>query len=339
MIRGYDARSWHRLVTMVAPGLVSRPPSERARRDDTRGGLVLALFDDDLLVHAVHTTRGPVEVDAWDGPSTLTAMMDATGARFGAAARVGAIETLLERLGGRVHPDDDVAEVVTTALGAVRELVDDGALVLRPSLPGGVPLPSADVLRRGWNVLLPPGQALVLALYGDGGLDTCAVVSRDARGRLVVEGPESLAALTGPLSGDPWRDHRRVREAVERARGPLAFGLFAPTSVVERLLRDETPGAWAGAIAARAVVAEPLPAWLAIAAGAGAARRAASVARSTLGGSRWFEPLARRVRDAVDRAAELDPAAMTGPELLQALASLLRVSATRPEDTRDDDAG
>lgn len=335
MIDGFDARSWHRLVTLVAPGLVSRPASQRSRNDSRLGGITLVLFEDTSVLHAVHTTRGAIETRAWEGPETLGALMEATGSHFAVAARVGAIDTLLDRLGGRLAFDDDFAEVVTTVVGAVRELVDEGALVLRPSLPEGVPIPSAEVLRKTFDLFVAPGQAVVIALFDQGSLDTCALLSRDTSGRVSLGGPQTLTALTGPLTGQPHIDHLRIRQAIERAHGPLTFGLFARTSVVENLLRDGTPGVWAQAIAARMITVDPLPAWLALAAGAGAVRRAVTFARDTVGNPTWLDPFARRLRETVDRAVAVDPTMQSGPVLLRSLAVLLRASVTRPEDTRD----
>ena len=72
-LRGFDARSWHRLVTLVAPGFASHAPASREREARSEGGLLFVLYGEAGVVRALHSLRGAVELPMWAGPSSLEA--------------------------------------------------------------------------------------------------------------------------------------------------------------------------------------------------------------------------------------------------------------------------
>lgn len=285
-IEGFDARAWHRLVTLVAPGLASRAPHEHDARAAEEGGTLLVLYHETRVLRALHSHRGVVRESQWPGREGLASLAEKHGARFVLAAEVGALEEWYERIGGRLTRDDGASTTVLVCTGALRELYDEGELHFWPSiLPSGVPLPTAAVLARSFDFLLPEGRCALLALFADDALETAVLVRRNGGSIDRVYGPEALRSMMGPIGGDFRRDHKIMRAAIERAVGPLAFALSAETSTVHRLLRAETPGAWAAALATRDLIADPMPAWLAVTAGAGAARAAAGGVRTALGSS------------------------------------------------------
>ncbi len=335
---GFDARSWHRLVTLVAPGWSSHPPYAHARRAAGDGGVLVVLHRDDKIVRAVHSLRGAVQVDAWPGAEGLEALAKEHGARFAMAAEVGALEELGERVGGRLAPGDDIWATALIVAGSIRELVDQGRVVLLPKFSAGVPLPPPEVLRKAWDHVLPEGNAAVLALFDDGELDSGVAVVR--RGGHVdhVYGPEGIITMTGPLGGDFRRDYRIVRASVERELGPLAIGMYTTTHTLRELLRSEVPGAWARAIAARDIVVDPIPSWMSVAMGASVFRAAAAQSRSIRTGLELLgriTPFARRVRELSEVFGDFDLRHVLGFDPLDLLAGVLRRSSTAQRN--DDD--
>ncbi len=336
---GFDARSWHRLVTLVAPGLGSHPPYAHARRAGERGGMLVVLYHAGRVLRAVHTQRGVVAAEVWPGPEGLEALAQAHGTRFAVAAEAGALEELGERVGGRLHAGDDPWATVLIVAGAVRELVDEGQVHLVPRVSTAVPLPPADVLRRAWDHVLPEGRTAVVALFDRDELDTAVVVRRQGAGLDRVYGPEALRTMVGPLGGDFRRDYRVLRAAVERDLGPVAAGLYTTTAALRGLLQSAVPGAWARAIAARDVVVDPLPPWMAVAAGASALRAAAAQSRRVMAGLELLglmTPLARRVREIGEMVGEIDLRGVLGFDPLEVLGGLLRRSSSAEHPDEDE---
>jgi hypothetical protein len=297
-VAGFDARSWHRLTTLVAPGLASRAPHQFDARAGEPGGSLVVLYRDTRILRALHTHRGVVDASTWAGPSELGTLSQTHGARIAVAAEAGALEELYERLGGRLRSHDDAATTLLTCLAAARELIDEGALHIWPRLfAERIPLPTPAVLGRAFDFVLPRDKACVVVLFDGDVLDTAVLVHRDGSAIDHVYGPEVLREITGPLGGDFHRDHRVVRGAIERHVAPLSFGLYSETATLAALLRSTTPGAWAAALAVRDVVLDPMPAWAAVAAGAGVFRAAAhsSGLLQKLGALSGVSPTFRRI--------------------------------------------
>jgi hypothetical protein len=335
-IEGFDARSWHRLITLVAPGLTSYAPASNERGARTTGGFLFVLYDDDGVVSALHSLRGAVTLDAWGGPASLEACADALGSRFGLAARVGAIEALYEQLGARLQHDDDPWELVLLAASAVRELMDHGVMHLVPASRTPVPLPPMEFVRAAWDHVLPDGHAFALVLFDGIDVETALVARRRGAGLDLCLGPESLRRMVGPLAGDLRHDFRAVRTAIEREVAPLSCGVFMATDTLRALLLSDASGDWARAIARREAVIAPMPPWVAMAAGAGALRHAASRSRRVVAGIDFADllgPIARRAQELLDG---VDLRAMLGFDPLELLGALLRQSrsANTPDDTR-----
>lgn len=338
-IEGFDARSWHRLLTLVLPGLASHPPQAWTTegRERARGGVVVVMLDGsgDGARLALHSARGALSTEGWTSPRELDAFAQRHGARFAVALREGALETLYERVGGRLTLDDDTWTTLWVVVGALRELLDERAIYAVPTLPSAIPLPPADALRAGWDRVLPPGHGVVVALFDEGRLDTGLVAHREGAGLTFVHGPEVIARVAGPLRGDPAVDHRAIRAACDAWAGPLALGLFARTESLRALLRDATPGAWAQAIASREVVFDPWPAWVGLFVGADAVRLVARNVRDVATLLDAAAPFAVAARSFADRFGVPDLRTVFGFDPLDVLSSLLRRSGT---DIDDDEA-
>ncbi len=338
-VTGFDARSWHRLVSLVAPGLSSHAPAARERGVRTVGGLLFVLYDESGVVRALHSLRGAVELPTWRGPSDLEACAKSLDTSFAVAAEAGAIEELYERVGGRVHVGDDAWETLLIVLGAAREMADEGELRMIPTMARGVPLPPPDVVRRAWDHVVPDGHALVLALFEGVELETAMVLRRRGAGVDAVLGPEALRRMVGPLGGDFRRDFRVVRAAVEREVAPVSCGVFAPTSTLRDLLISDESGAWARALATREVVVDPMPPWIAMAAGAGALRAVGKRSREVLLGIEalgLLGPFASRAQRVGDLLASVDVRALLGFDPLDVIGTILRGSSTAREPADDD---
>lgn len=344
-IRGFDARSWHRLVTLVAPGLASRAPHEFAARATEEGGTLLVLYHQTRILRAIHTHRGVVDAAVWPGPENMEALARAHGARFVLAAEAGALEELYERLGGRLRIDDDAITLSLVTLGALRELHDEGELHFWPRwIDQRIPLPTPAVLHRMFDFLLPDGQCAVITLFDRAEIDTALLIRRRGEALDRVYGPEALKDIVGPLGGDFRRDYRIIRTAVERTMGPLALGLFAETATIHSLLRTDRPGAWAEAIALRDVVIDPMPLWLAAAASAGVVRAAANRSRGLITGLGLLgalSPTMRRLREMADAVTDavtgFDFERVLGFDPLRVLAQILRRSSPSGSQPRDHD--
>lgn len=335
-IEGFDARSWHRLLTLILPGIASHPPQAWTvdGRERARGGLVVVMLDGagDGARLALHSARGVIPVEGWTSPRELDAFAQRHGARFALALRDGALETLYDRVGGRLTLDDDTWTTLWVVAGALRELLDERAMYAVPTPPSAVPLPPADALRAGWDRVLPPGHGVVVALFDEGRLDTGLVAHREGAGLTFLHGPEVLARMAGPLRGDPAVDHRALRAACDAWAGPLSMGLFARTETLRTLLRDATPGAWTQAVAAREVVFDPWPAWVGLVVGADAVRLFARNVREVAALFDMTAPFLAAAREFADRLGVPDLRALLGFDPLDALSSLLRRSGSDIDD-------
>lgn len=342
-VSGFDARSWNRLITVVAPGLASRAPHEWEAHAASDGGTLVVFFQSDRVLTALHSRRGVVtlEDNAWPGRHGLESLARQTGSHFVIACEAGALEEFYERIGGRLALGDDDVTTLLVSVGALRELHDEGAILLWPDLvPAHVPLPSPAVVNRTVDFLLPDDRAVLVALFDHDSIDTAIIVDRRGGSIHRVLGPEVLRDLVGPLGGDFRRDYRVIRAAVERHVAPLAWGVYTTTPILHDLLRNTQPSAWAEAIATRDVVVDPMPLWLAVAAGAGVVREAAGRSRTLLSGLGVFAaltPLARRARE-FGESYGVDPSRLLGFNPLRVLSVILRQGSWRTPDTTDDPA-
>lgn len=342
-IEGFDARSWHRLITLLVPGAASQPPQAWAEGGSARrrGGVIvvsLAESGDDAL-HALHTARGALSLEAWTSPRELDAFAQRHDARFAIALRPGALTALYERVGGRLTLDDDTWSTAWVVAGAVRELIDDRALYLAPGPPAGIPLPPAGALAAAWDRALPPGQGCVIALFDSGQIDTGLIAHREGKGLTFVHGPEVLTRICAPLRGDLEADYRAVRAAADAWAGPLSLGIFARTEVLRELLRSDTPGAWTQAVARRDVIFDPLPTWVGLAVGADAVRLVARNVRDITSLMESVAPVAVAARAFADWVAVADLRAVMGFDPLDVLSMVIRRSASNPDDDEDLDRG
>jgi hypothetical protein len=346
---GFDARSWTNLISLFAPNVVARLSTEGADSDDPeleeherveggRGALVVVLDDRDRVLKAFHTIYGRVEGLVWSGPGDLEALARSHGARRCVALREGVIEEIAERVARRLDRDEDYLTQWLLIARTVREMSEAGLLHSWPRPLAAVPIPTAAMVRRALDTVLPEGHAMVLVVWNGSTPWTGLVLRRAPEGIDLVAGPDLIARWTGPLGGDWRRDHRVVSDAVSRAVAPVHLGIFTELSTLRGLLRSADPGAWARSVAVRDVIVHPTPPYVAVALGADAVRAVARESARWLGGVDALSALAPVARYVRGRIAEVTSVTATlGFDPLKVLAIWLRRAEDAEDPSRSDD--
>ena len=319
-VTGYDAVTWQRLLSLFEARNRQRGPAPTKRGflvvvEDERGAACAAFLSD----------RGPVHLDKYDSRADLGPLCELHHARGGVALRLGTIEELTERATEHMLHTDDYAAQWLALLRAARELENEGALAFWPHREPPLPLPTAQMITRAVEMVLPDERAFAAVLWEDSELWTALVLRRRGGHIDLVGGPELVLDVVGPLGGDYRRDHRAVSRALSDAIAPVQVGLYAQRRSFERLLRSAEPGSWAKAIALRDVIIDPSPAYVHVAVGADALRATARRTSQILGGldvASLFVPAARYAREQIMHVASVS--GMLGFNPLQVLARRLR---------------
>ncbi len=342
---GFDARSWTNLLSLFAPGLRDRMNEEPAGTDvpetdvgevkaePTVGTLVILRADDGRVLKAFHTTRGRVRDLQYDGPQDLERVALAYHSRRAFELREGVLDELAEELAVRLERTDDYATQWLVVARIIRELTAAGKIHSWPRPVSDVPVPTAGMVRRAVDIILPDEHALVVVLWEHGSPWTAFALRRRDGVIDLAAGPDLLLRWTGPLGGDWRRDHRIIASAVTRAVAPVHVGLFAEASTVRELLRTPDPGAWIRAVAVRDIIIHPTPPYVAVALGADATRAVARTTARWLGGFDALKPLSpigTYLRGRVSEVASVT--ALLGFDPLRALAHSLAQRPVREGD-------
>ncbi|MGE0785836.1 MAG: hypothetical protein AB7S26_09125 [Sandaracinaceae bacterium] len=332
---GFDSRSWTNLISLFAPNVLTRIESEEKsgegieaepdQKDRTIGSLVVVLDDRDRVLMAMHSVRGRVTGLEYAGVDSLEELAHRYAARRCVVLREGVMEEISERVAHRIERGDDYITQLLVVARAVREMSEAGLLVTWPRALADVPIPTAPMVRRALDTILPDEHAMALVVWNAGAPWTGAVLRRRAGAIDLLAGPDLIGRWTGPLGGDWRRDHRVISDAVGRAVAPVHLGVYAERSTLRALLRSTDPGAWAQAVAVRDVIVHPTPAYVAVALGADAFRAAAKSSARWLGGIDAFAqlaPVATYVRGQLAHVASIN--ATLGFDPLKLLAASLR---------------
>jgi hypothetical protein len=298
-IQGFDARAFTNLVSLFAPNVVYRherdpvdsdaPELDREERAESAdGSLVVVVSAKGTLRKAFHTVHGRVRDLDWEPSAQAFDGLDGLPERYGAkrviVLREGVLEDAFGRASARMHREDDYVAQWLHVVRAIREEMDQGRIAIHPRPFVSVPLPTAQLVRRTLDSVLPDDRAFVLAVWRGHTLWTAAILRRRAGEIDWVAGPDQLLAWTGPLGGDWRRDHRIVSQAAAAHVAPVHLGLYGDLRSVRRLLRSREAGAWAKAVASREVILHPTPPYVAVALGADAVRRVAQKSSAVFGG-------------------------------------------------------
>ncbi len=325
---GFDTRAWLNLLSLFG-SRGARAPESAPEAPPKQGTLVLVRDGAGKPCAAFVTGRGPVEPEAVADAGDLPALCEQLSVQGAVAIDDGAIEEITERAAQRMPLDGGYAAQWLCLLGAARELEDEGKLLFWPPR-SRLPLPTAGMLDRAIDLLLPDDRVLLVALWEGAELWTACAIHRRGGEIDRIVGPELLLEWSGPLGGDYRRDQRVIQRAVARTIAPLHLGLFAQRERIEALLRDPNPGAWARAVALREVILHPAPAYANVALAADAARAAGSRARAWLGGIdiyRLMAPVAQLAREHVARVGSTT--SILGFNPLEVLAARLRARRAR----------
>lgn len=340
-VEGFDARSWTNLISLFAPGVVTRiqrepVPSDAPEIDEGAGGapeaaaerpvgtLVVVVSETGRVRKAFHSVRGRIRDLVYEGPSSMPRLAEQYRARRAIVLREGAIEEVSERVAQRLERGDDYVAQWLVVARTVREVIDGGLVHVWPRPFASLPIPTEGMVRRALDTVLPDDHAIVMVLWS-GATPWTGVVLRRRRGDIdLVAGPDLIARWSGPLGGDWRRDHRFVSEGIARAVAPVHLGIYGEIGSVRRLLRSAEPGAWARAVGVREVIVSPTPPYVAVALGADAARAVAQRTTEWLGGIDALSsiaPIATYVRGRISEIASVTQT--LGFDPLKVLAAML----------------
>jgi hypothetical protein len=348
-IEGFDARTWTNLVSLFAPNVAYRTHkaprasdapeihagvlTERTRTGEDqpvtepRGTLFLVVTPRGRVLSARHSVRGRVKGLTYEGHGSLESLAREHGARRVLVLREGAVEEVTERATARLERHDDYGAQLLTVMRTIRDAMDTGAIHVWPRPFAGVPIPTAPLISRAMDGVLPDDHAMVLGVFSRGTLWTFAALRRSAGEIDRVIGPDVVLRWTGPLGGDFRRDHRVIADAVTTNLAPVHLGIFAEVEDLTALLRSNEPGAWARAIVSRDIIVHPTPPYVAVALAADGVRAAAKRTESWLAGTGALEalsqlaPIASYVRGRVGEVASVT--SLLGFDPLKLLAAWL----------------
>jgi hypothetical protein len=306
---GFSAEQWVRLLSLWTGDDSSSSPDKRPFGSGT---VVSILDDEDEVIAAFHTERGPIDATSESNPnvdlSDPRALCEAFLAARAFVLREGVAETLVERAAMHVSMRDSYAGQWVAFLNVARGLALEGKLRTWPGSIAAWRIPSAYSVARGLDALLPDETSLTLVLWRQQSIWTSLTLSKRSGVIDHIVGPETLVQWSGPLGGDYRRDYRPIARAISRNLAPLHIGVFADEAMFRRLLADPTPGAWARAVSVRDVIVYPSPGYVAVAVGADAMRAVAqqsalAIARFDLAG--LLAPLASMTQRALGAAPDL----------------------------------
>ena len=258
---GFDAASYDAFVSLLRP---SRALG--ADRVSRKVGLLVVVVDEDgAVLGAVHSNRGRItNISSAHDPEALAHVH---GAARVVVFREGALEDLAERISLRVRREQGYLEQLITVLESMREIERAGALRVHPGTLSHIPIPSADSIRRAFDLIASDGHVSVLAIHGEKNLESVIAFRRRDGAIDGIFGPGRILPFAGELEGHFERDHQRIVAAVDREIGPVQSAFSMREGVARKLIAQRTPGALSAAVAARELYARPAPPWLSVGVG------------------------------------------------------------------------
>ncbi len=270
---------------------VTEPPAE-SRIPDVRHGLLL-LLRAGCPAALVDLRNGVQALPSWLSGSGV---VDAAGLRrlrlergasWALAAGREVVERLERAIARRFDPDADLLSCLLPLAQEVRDAAAAGELLFSPALLAGVPIPAAGAVRAAFDLVLPDDRSALLYAIGERGLSFSLILEKRGGAIVRIAGHEALGGIA--VRGAHWKAAvpRILQEAAQRV-APPAVGIFADEAALRRIVFGTEPAALPRALAARTVVLDPLPPWLAVLLGLDTAAKAAGTARNIL---RRFDPL------------------------------------------------
>lgn len=263
---GFDAASHAALVELFRPSRARRARLEKDVDAGGRSGLLVVVVDDDgTVLGATHSRRGPlVGIRSGNDPEAL-AHVHRAGRVI--VLREGALDDLAERIALRVRREQDYLDQLYTVVESVRELKRAGTLRTYPGTVARVRMPSPDTLRRALDVVASDGHACVICLHDERRLTHAFALRRRDGSFDAILGPRTLRAWAGPLPGTFEGDHAAIVAGVDRELAKVQVAVSLREGVAHKIFTQRTPGALSAAVAAREVLADPAPPWMAFGVG------------------------------------------------------------------------
>jgi hypothetical protein len=322
-----------------APASASDARAARAAAGGRKEGGVIAVTTAGKLRKLLGTRLGRLDLAAQPWPEPLEDLAERYAARWALELKSGALDELVERVAERLTREQDALSQIVLFVAVLRELEAEGRIRLWPWRLSAWPVPHERMLERALDSLCPDGKSMLLGIFQDGELFTAIVLRRGGSGFDLILGPEPLRRDMGLVSGDWRRDYRHLARAAEQAAGPLALGCFGELETLRGLLEKPSPGAWAGAVAARDVILSPAVPAVAIPLGIDVGRAAISAVRDLaerFGAGQWLSaagPLAPALRRARELAGvDRDLRDLLGFDPFELLKKLLGRRGDRTEE-------
>jgi hypothetical protein len=274
---GFTYTDWTRVLALFRPMRLEDQPRDPQRAQ----GLIVAVHHGGRVLKLLHSKVGRLRLDdvASDWPLSAAELASRHHASWAVSMELGALDTAMADVGRRLTRTDDMASQWLILLDALRLQMELGRLELWPDRLQGLPMPTAPMLDRSFDMVCPPGKTMLIGLFEGHDLWTSIACRRGPVGIDLVLGPAGLRSELGLLSGDFRRDHRHLARHVSDVAGPLSLGCFTDRHTFRQLEVDPTPGAWAMAVAVRDVVLSPVPPAMALPLGLDAGRAAFSALR------------------------------------------------------------
>lgn len=224
-------------------------------------------------VRIVRLGGGTLPVSELNGSVTQEALRALRHRRrlpFVAAVDLNQLPVLWAEAQSVVRIDDDYVAQQLAMLRVFREHLGRSVIV-DPRLLGSVPIPTAGLLQRTFDRMLPDGRSLVFYLLEDGAVYTSLIVVKRAGD---IELVTTHDAISDVRCGST-RDASAVLRAVSQRLAPPHIGVFLPLRVWQETLAGDR-SAIARAMAARRAALDPAPAWLLALVGVGVVAEAAT---------------------------------------------------------------
>lgn len=208
----------------------------KARRPD---GVIL-FYEENRVLHAVHTRKGPMELRSFEGPRRLGVVADAEKVEFVLALERGAVRRMAAAAQSRIRWDDPFTLQVMALLTAFR--MENGHTIhVYPEPKKPMPKPGAWAVR--WaRRLLRREKLFALIVYndaGDGVWFSAITKWKEAEVTLLTT-VESLHEA--PLeNGTPAKRNARMLERIREVWGPVAGAVFMERAVFAHIVNSERP--------------------------------------------------------------------------------------------------
>lgn len=269
---------------------LTEPPAG-SRIGDPRRGLVLLMRERRALrlidVRAGVVVPPPWLADAEVNAEALRRLRREREATWAIAVEPGFLDRLDAAAARAFEPGADALAMWLRMAGPIREARRAGLYLFSPALFDDVPIPDEASVRSAFDYLFPDDTAALLYVFGPRRLSFAAIIEKRGGEIVRIAGHDALGGIA--VRGVMWKAAvPRILEQVRARFAPPSLGVFADEAALGRVVFGSEPAALPRALAAREIILDPLPAWLALVLGLDTAVKAAGAARDV---ARKLDPL------------------------------------------------